>query len=74
MLVDELLPKNLVCKTIAITLYAIINDRMSSEMKDKITVANFLAGTVYSITYPPEQCDLNTKLVNRFDIDLYFWT
>ena len=60
MLVDELLQKNLVCKTIAITLYAIINDRMNSKMKNKIAVVNFLAATTYNIAYPSEQCDLNT--------------
>ena len=60
MLVDEWLQKNLVCKTVAIKLYAINNDSMSSEIKDKITVVNFLAVTTYSIAYPSEQCDLNT--------------
>ena len=59
MLVDEWLQKNLVCKTVAINLYAINNDKMSSEIKDKITVVNFLAVTTYSITHPSEQCDLN---------------
>ena len=54
MLVSEWLKKNLVCKIIAIKLYAINNDRMSSEMKDKITVVNFLAVTAYSIAYPSE--------------------
>ena len=60
MLVDKWLQKNLVCKTVAIKLYAINNDRMSSEMKNKITVVNFLAVTTYSIAYPSGQCDVNT--------------
>ena len=60
MLADEWLQKNLVCKTVAIKLYAISNNRISSEIKDKITVMNFLAVTTYSIAYPSEQCDLNT--------------
>ena len=60
MLVDEWLQKNLVCKTVAIKFYAINNNRMSSEIKHKITVVNFLAVTTYSIAYPSEQCDLNT--------------
>ena len=60
MLVDEWLQKNLVCKTAAIKLYASNNDKMSSEIKDKITVVNFLAVTTYSIAYPYKQCDVNT--------------
>ena len=60
MLVDEWLQKNLVCKTVAIKLYAINNDRMSSEIKDKITVVNFLAVTTFSIVYQSKQCDVNT--------------
>ena len=60
MLVDEWLQKNLVCKTVTIKLYAINNDRMSSEIKDKITVMNFLAVGIYSITHPSEQFNLNT--------------
>ena len=52
MLVDEWLQKNLVCKTVAIKLYAINKDRMSSEIKDKVTVANSLVVTTYSIAYP----------------------
>ena len=60
MLVDEWLQKNLVCKTVTIKLYAINNDRMSSEIKNKISVVNFLAVTTYSIAYPSEQCNLNT--------------
>ena len=59
MLVDEWLQKNLVCKIVAIKLYAINNDRMSGEIKDQITVVNFLAVTTYSIAYPSEQCDQN---------------
>ena len=54
MLVDEWLQKNLVCKTVAIKLYAINNDRMSSEMKDKITVVNFLTVTTFNIAYLSE--------------------
>ena len=54
MLVDEWLQKNLVCKTVVIKLNAINNDRMSSEIKDKITVVNFLAVTTYSIAYPSD--------------------
>ena len=54
MLVDEWLQKNLVCKTIAIKLYAINNDRMSSEIKHKISAVKFLAVTTYSIAYPSE--------------------
>ena len=60
MLVHEWLQKNLVGKTVAIKLYAINNDRMSREIKDKTTVVNFLAVTTYSIAYPSEQCDVNT--------------
>ena len=60
MLVDEWLQKNLICKTVAIKLYAINNDRMGSKIKDKITVVNFLAVTTYIIAYPSEQCDVNT--------------
>ena len=74
MLVDEWLQKDLVCKTVANKLYAINNNRMSNEIKNKITVVNFLTVTTYNIAYPSEQCDLNTKLMNRFDIDFYFWT
>ena len=59
MLVDEWQQRNLVCKTVAIKLYAINNNRMSSEVKDKITLVNFLAVATYSIAYPSEQCDLN---------------
>ena len=55
MLVDEWLQKNLVCKTVAIKLYSINNNRMSSEIKDKIFVENSLAVTTYSIAYPSEQ-------------------
>ena len=54
MLVDEWLQKDLVCKTVAIKLYAINKDRMSNEIKDKITVVNSLAVTIYSIAYPSE--------------------
>ena len=60
MLVDEWLQKNLVCKTVAIKLYATNNDKMSREIIDKIFVVNFLAVITYSIAYPSEQCDLNT--------------
>ena len=60
MLVDEWLQRNFVCKTVAIKLYAIKNDRMSREIKDKITVVNFLAVTAYSIAYLTEQCDVHT--------------
>ena len=49
MLVDEWLQKNLVGKTAVIKLYAVNNNTMSSETKDKITVVNFLAVTTYSI-------------------------
>ena len=74
MLVDEWLQKNLVCKTVAIKLFAINNVRISSEIKNKITVVNFLAVTTYSIAYPSEQYNVNTLPVNRFGIDFYFWT
>ena len=60
MLVHEWLQKNLVGKTVAIKLYAINNDRMSREIKDKTSVVNFLAVTTYSIAYPSEQCNVNT--------------
>ena len=60
MLVGEWLQKNLVCKTVAIKLCAINNDRMSREITNKISVVNFLAVTTYSIAYQSEQCDLNT--------------
>ena len=54
MLVDEWLQKNLVYETVAIKLYDINNNRISSEIKDKITVVSFLAVTTYSIAYPSE--------------------
>ena len=60
MLVDKWLQKNLVCKTVAIKLYAINHDRMSSEIKDEITAVNFLAVTTYSIAYSSKQCDVST--------------
>ena len=60
MLVDEWLQKNLVCKTVAIKLYAINNNIISREIKDKITLVNFLAVTTCSIAYQSEQCDVNT--------------
>ena len=60
MLVDEWLQKNLVCKTVAIKLYATNNDRMSSGIKEKNTVVNFLAVATYSIAYLSEQCDVNS--------------
>ena len=59
MLVDERLQKNLVCKTVAIKLYAINKERMSREIKDKITAVNFLAVPTYSTAYLSKQCDLN---------------
>ena len=59
MLADEWLQKNFVYKKVAIKLYAINNNRMSSKVKDKNTLVNFLAVTTYSIAYPSEQCDLN---------------
>ena len=60
MLVDEWLQNNLVCKTVAIKFYAIHNNRNSSEIKDNISLVNFLSVTTYNIAYPSEQCDLKT--------------
>ena len=54
MLVDKWLQKNLVCKRVAIKLYAINDNRISSEVKDKNTLVNFLAVTTYTIAYPSE--------------------
>ena len=52
--------------TVANKLQAINTDRMNSEIKDKITVVNFLSVTTYSIAYTSKQCDLNTLASKQF--------